>query len=82
MDVDDEFTPGIVKRDASQLFENEDIDEEEDEEEDGESEEEDQDTLGEYDDYEDSEYGLYGAVQVTDIIVDESDDDYIPSKDW
>lgn len=88
MDVDEEFTPGIVKREVTQLFESDDIDEEEEEEEEedeeveGEEEEEEDDVIGDYDDYEDLEYGPYGAVQVTDIIVGDSDHDYLPSKDW
>lgn len=76
MDVDGEYTPDMAKRETH-VLENDDIDEEEDEE-----DEEDEDTLGEYDDYEDMEYGLYGAVQVTDIVVEETDHDYIPSQDW
>lgn len=77
MDVDDgrvEIPP------KAQVFDNDDIEEEEEEEEEEDEEDEDN-SLDEYDDYEETEFGLYGAVQVTDIIVEESDHDYIPGKD-
>ena len=40
------------------------------------------DNIDELDEYEEAEYGLFAVVEVTDILIDEKDQDYLPSKDW